>query len=259
MLRELLLIFVCGSNKQAPMAGESWKVPTPVKDLAALVEEPPSRFVQPEEDRPGSLTVAADMPDPLPIVDLDKLSTADEAAKLRSALQTWGLFLVRSILCFFFFSLTVVSYSVPMHHCANLPPSLPASSCMQWLSLCHAMQATNHGIDASLIEDLMKASREFFNQPLQERQKYSNMREGTRFQLEGYGSDPVIAHDHILDWSDRLQLKVEPKDERNLAQWPKHPESFRSPPTLLFSFSLSRTGIMEMFFPRSFNKPNSLL
>ncbi|CAD6337487.1 unnamed protein product [Miscanthus lutarioriparius] len=162
------------------MAGESWKVPTPVKDLVTLVEEPPSQFVQREEDRPGSLTVAADMPDPLPIVDLDKLSTADEAAKLRSALQTWGLFL-----------------------------------------------ATNHGIDASLIEDLMKASREFFNQPLQERQKYSNMREGTRFQLEGYGSDPVIAHDHILDWSDRLQLKVEPKDERNLAQWPKHPESFR--------------------------------
>ena len=129
------------------------------------------------------------------------------------------------------------------------------------------MQATNHGIDASLIEDLMKASREFFNQPLQERQKYSNPREGTRFQLEGYGSDPVIAHDHILDWSDRLQLKVEPKDERNLAQWPKHPESFRSP-TLLFSFSLSGTGIMEIFFPKSFfvhifpesfNIPNSLL
>jgi isopenicillin N synthase-like dioxygenase len=95
------------------------------------------------------------------------------------------------------------------------------------------MQATNHGINASLIEDLMKASREFFNQPLQERQKYSNLREGTRFQLEGYGSDPVIAPDHILDWSDRLQLKVEPEDERNLAQWLKHPESFRSPPTLL--------------------------
>lgn len=120
------------------------------------------------------------------------------------------------------------------------------------------MQATNHGIDASLIEDLMKASREFFDQPLQERQKCSNLREGTRFQLEGYGSDPVISQDHILDWSDRLQLKVEPEDERNLAQWPKHPESFRSP-TLLFSFSLSGTGIREIFFPESSNKPNSLL
>jgi hypothetical protein len=238
MLRELLLIFVCGSSKQAPMAGESWKVPTPVKDLAALVEEPPSQFVQREEDRPGSLMLAADMPDPLPIVDLDKMSTADEATKLRSALQTWGLFLVRSIPSFFF------SLSVPM--CiANLAPSLPSYA---FLSMCHAMQATNHGIDVSLMEDLMKASREFFNQPLQERQKYSNLREGTRFQLEGYGSDPVIAQDHILDWSDRLQLKVEPEDERNLAQWPKHPESFRSPPTVFFSFSLSRTGITEIFF-----------
>nr|ACG24524.1 leucoanthocyanidin dioxygenase [Zea mays]BBO36732.1 Fe(II)/2-oxoglutarate dependent dioxygenase [synthetic construct] len=162
------------------MAVESWTVPTPVKDLAALVDEPPSRFVQREEHRPGSLMLAADMPDPLPIVDLNKLSTADEAAKLRSALQTWGLFL-----------------------------------------------ATNHGIDASLMEDLMEASREFFHQPLQERQKYSNLREGTRFQLEGYGSDPVVAQDHILDWNDRLQLKVEPEDERSLAQWPKYPESFR--------------------------------
>jgi hypothetical protein len=99
MLRELL-IFVCGSsNKQAPMASESWKVPTPVKQRAALVEEPPSRFVQREEDRPSSLMLVDDMPDPLPIVDLDKLSTADEATKLRSALETWGLFLVRSIPC----------------------------------------------------------------------------------------------------------------------------------------------------------------
>jgi hypothetical protein len=119
MLRQLLLIFVCVSNKQVPMAGESWKVPTPVKDLAALVEEPPSRFVQREEDRPGSLMVAADMPDPLPIVDLDKLSTADEAAKLRSALQTWGLFLVRSIPCCFFFSLSNGSHAASWcEHCS---------------------------------------------------------------------------------------------------------------------------------------------
>ena len=82
---------------------------------------------------------AADMPDPLPIVDLDKLSTADEAAKLRSALQTWGLFLVRSIpfffffFFFFFFSLSVVSYSVPMHHRANLAPSLPPHACNGYL------------------------------------------------------------------------------------------------------------------------------
>jgi hypothetical protein len=34
----------------------------------------------------------------------------------------------------------------------------------------------------------------------------------------------VVAQDHVLDWNDPLQLKVEPKDERNLAQWSKHPE-----------------------------------
>lgn len=232
------------------MAVESWTVPTPVKDLAALVDEPPSRFVQREEHRPGSLMLAADMPDPLPIVDLNKLSTADEAAKLRSALQTWGLFLVRSILCWPASSSSSPSRSFPASTCV-----LPSQACsmihrhllMQCNGHLCAMQATNHGIDASLMEDLMEASREFFHQPLQERQKYSNLREGTRFQLEGYGSDPVVAQDHILDWNDRLQLKVEPEDERSLAQWPEHPESFRSP-TLLFSCSLSGAGILEMFF-----------
>lgn len=119
------------------------------------------------------------------------------------------------------------------------------------------MQATNHGIDASLMEDLMEASREFFHQPLQERQKYSNLREGTRFQLEGYGSDPVVAQDHILDWNDRLQLKVEPEDERSLAQWPEHPESFRSP-TLLSVLAFLEPEYWKYFFTEPFNTPNCL-
>jgi hypothetical protein len=59
----------------------------PVLELATgRVEEPPSRYVQREQDRPGSLLLAVDMPEPLPV--------ADETAKLFSALQTWGLFMV---------------------------------------------------------------------------------------------------------------------------------------------------------------------
>ncbi|KAL6898019.1 hypothetical protein ACP4OV_006615 [Aristida adscensionis] len=168
-------------NADRSMADESWRVPTPVQELAAGVQAPPSRYVQREQDRPGHRFLAADMPEPIPIVDLSKLLTdADELAKLRSALQAWGLVMV-----------------------------------------------TNHGVEACLMDELMNASRQFFRQPMEEKLKCSNLVEGKRFQLEGYGNDPVVAQDQILDWNDRLHLKVEPEEERNLDQWPQHPESFR--------------------------------
>lgn len=135
------------------MAGESWKVPTPVKDLAALVEEPPSRFVQREEDRPGSLMLAADMPDPLPIVDLNQLSTADEAANLRSALQTWGLFLVRSIpssssscCCSRFSCITVRSF---LHRCLLIHAmaiSVPCHAGYQPWHRCISNRGSDEGV-----------------------------------------------------------------------------------------------------------------
>ena len=68
----------------------------------------------------------------------------------------------------------------------------------------------------------MNASGEFFRQPLEEKLKCSNLIEGKRFQLEGYGDDAVTSQDQILDWNDRLHLQVEPEDERSLAYWPKH-------------------------------------
>ncbi|CAN6357093.1 unnamed protein product [Urochloa humidicola] len=162
------------------MADESWMVLTPVQELVAAVEEPPSRYVLPEQDRPGSLSATKDIPEPFPVVNLNRLKDdAAEATKLRSALQSWGLVLV-----------------------------------------------TNHGIESSLMHDVMDTSREFFQQSLQERQKYSNLIDG-KFQVEGYGNDLVLTEDQILSWNDRLHLKVEPEDERNYAHWPKHPECFR--------------------------------
>ncbi|CAL5046346.1 unnamed protein product [Urochloa decumbens] len=162
------------------MEEESWKVPTPVQELAAGVVEPPNQFMLREQDRPGSLLLATDMPEPIPIIDLSRLPDADEAAKLQSVLQGWGLFLV-----------------------------------------------TNHGIEASLMDAVIGASQDFFHLPLEEKQKCSNLIGGNRFQPEGYGNDMVLSQDQILDWHDRLFLRVEPEDQRNLAYWPKEPESFR--------------------------------
>ncbi|CAN6164898.1 unnamed protein product [Urochloa humidicola] len=167
------------------MADEQpWKIPPIVQDLAAGVQEPPSRYFVREQDRPTM--ASAMMPEPIPIVDLSRLSTPsdahsadDEVAKLRSALQNWGLFL-----------------------------------------------AIGHGIETGLLAEMMKVTREFFNLPLEEKQKHSNPVNGKEFRLEGYGGDMVVSEDQVLDWCDRLCLVVEPESRIVHALWPTQPPSF---------------------------------
>lgn len=71
-----------------------------VQELAAKVQQPPSRYMQPEQYHPVSLDVGAETLEPIPVIDLSRLSSTaggaddDESGKLRLALQTWGLFLV---------------------------------------------------------------------------------------------------------------------------------------------------------------------
>lgn len=80
------------------MADESWRIPMLVQELAAKVQQPPSRYVQPELYHPVGLDVGVETPEPIPVIDLTRLSAADgandENGKLRFALQNWGLFLV---------------------------------------------------------------------------------------------------------------------------------------------------------------------
>jgi hypothetical protein len=76
------------------MADESWRIPMLVQELAAKVQEPPSRYLQPEH----SLVISSEKPEAIPVIDLSRLLAADgadeEGSKLRLALQSWGLFLV---------------------------------------------------------------------------------------------------------------------------------------------------------------------
>ncbi|VAI83280.1 unnamed protein product [Triticum turgidum subsp. durum] len=157
-----------------------------VQELAGALGKPdvPARYVSRglhEDDQQPAVA-------PVPVIDIGRLFNQDgavaadnEEAKLRLAVQSWGLFLV-----------------------------------------------TNHGVDTSVMDGMMAASREFFRQPPEEKQRYTNLIGGERFQLEGYGTDRVSSTEQILDWSDRLYLKVEPEDERSLALWPAHPQTFRN-------------------------------
>lgn len=118
---------------------------------------------------------------------------------------------------------------------------------MRAILLCCVVRATNHGIAVSLMDDVMNVSGELFRQLLEEKKlKFSNLIEGKRFQLEGYGDDAVTSQDQILGWNDRLHLQVEPEDEWSLAYWPEHPESFR-PYTLLINLG----DIMEVSICKS--------
>ncbi|XBI07804.1 hypothetical protein VPH35_135652 [Triticum aestivum] len=71
-------------------------------------------------------------------------------------------------------------------------------------------QVSNHGMETSMMDYVMTASREFFHLPLEEK-KCRNLIDGKHFQVEGYyGNDQVRTQDQRLDWSDRLHLRVEP-------------------------------------------------
>jgi len=69
-----------------------------VQEVAAgSLPAPPSRYVLREEHRPIGGSVAAELLD-FPTVDLQRLAEPGdvaEATKLRSALESWGLFAVR--------------------------------------------------------------------------------------------------------------------------------------------------------------------
>jgi isopenicillin N synthase-like dioxygenase len=72
-------------------------------------------------------------------------------------------------------------------------------------------------IHDTLMDVVMDTSREFFCQPLEAKQKYSNLIDGKHFQVQGYGNDRLLTQDQILDWTYRLHLRVEPGDKGNFA------------------------------------------
>uniref|UniRef100_I1Q002 Fe2OG dioxygenase domain-containing protein n=1 Tax=Oryza glaberrima TaxID=4538 RepID=I1Q002_ORYGL len=50
------------------------------------------------------------------------------------------------------------------------------------------------------LSEVMKVTRGFYELPLEEKQKYSNLANGNEFKHEGYGNDMVVSEKQILDW-----------------------------------------------------------
>nr|XP_009797810.1 PREDICTED: protein SRG1 isoform X1 [Nicotiana sylvestris] len=88
---------------------------------------------------------------------------------------------------------------------------------------CFQFQAINHGIEESLIDEVHKVSRQFFELSMEEKQKYARAADD----IDGYGNDMVLYENQTLDWNDRIYLKVHPENDRKLKYWPENPKSFR--------------------------------
>ncbi|XP_021298326.1 protein SRG1-like [Herrania umbratica] len=84
-------------------------------------------------------------------------------------------------------------------------------------------QAIGHGIPSSFLDEIRQVTTEYFEQPVEEKKKYSKGVED----VEGYGGDPTPEEGQFLDWQDRLFLTAYPEDLRDTKFWPESPKSFR--------------------------------
>ncbi|GKV28160.1 hypothetical protein SLEP1_g37246 [Rubroshorea leprosula] len=85
-------------------------------------------------------------------------------------------------------------------------------------------QAIGHGIPCAILDKIRSVAKEFFEQPMEEKKKWSK---SANPEMEGYGGDPAPEQGQSLNWQDRLFLSVYPEDMRMYKYWPENPKSFR--------------------------------
>ncbi|KAL7189826.1 hypothetical protein ACSBR1_039461 [Camellia fascicularis] len=109
------------------------------------------------------------------------------------------------------------------------------------LSSWGCFQVIGHGMPIEFLNKVRGVTEEFFAMPMEEKGKYSR----AAGEIEGYGSDSVVSENQVLDWSDRLSLRIYPEDQRKLRLWPKHPQSFRE---ITHEYSLKVKCVLDILF-----------
>ncbi|KAK6126914.1 hypothetical protein DH2020_039344 [Rehmannia glutinosa] len=165
-----------------------------VQELVKDGDEIPDRYIWRESSDYGAVDPTVTLTAEIPVIDVSQLGLSSSAmdaelVKLRSALSSWGCFQARKV-----YAKTIVG-----------------------------VQAINHGIENSFLDEIRQLARDFFHLPMVEKQKHG--RAGDDY--EGYGNDLVLFENQPLDWTDRLYLLVSPEDRQKLNYWPENPESFR--------------------------------
>ncbi|GMH19417.1 hypothetical protein Nepgr_021258 [Nepenthes gracilis] len=110
--------------------------------------------------------------------------------------------------------------------------------CKEW----GFFQLINHGVANSLVEKIKKEFEDFFNLPLEEKNKYRQL----PGDLEGLGQLFIMSEEQKLDWADLLYMVTLPTHMRKPHLLPKFPLSFRD--TLeIYSSELQKLA-MKLFY-----------
>nr|ALF36156.1 anthocyanidin synthase [Camellia sinensis] len=86
------------------------------------------------------------------------------------------------------------------------------------------MHLVNHGIPDELMERVKAAGEGFFNQPVEEKEKYANDHDSGN--IQGYGSKLANNASGQLEWEDYFFHLVFPEDKRDMSIWPKTPSDY---------------------------------
>ncbi|KAG7964848.1 hypothetical protein I3843_09G191300 [Carya illinoinensis] len=84
-------------------------------------------------------------------------------------------------------------------------------------------QVINHGVASEVLQNTKDVTAEFFDLPLEEKNRYSMPSDD----IQGYGHAYVVSEEQTLDWSDALILVVYPTQYRKLQLWPNQPTGIR--------------------------------
>ncbi|OIT28656.1 PREDICTED: leucoanthocyanidin dioxygenase [Nicotiana attenuata] len=91
---------------------------------------------------------------------------------------------------------------------------------MEW----GVMHLINHGISDELIDRVKVAGETFFDQPVEEKEKYANDQPSGN--VQGYGSKLANSACGQLEWEDYFFHCIFPEDKRDLSIWPKTPTDY---------------------------------
>ncbi|CAK9139054.1 unnamed protein product [Ilex paraguariensis] len=111
------------------------------------------------------------------------------------------------------------------------------SACREW----SFFQVINHGVSASLLEDLKREIVNFFQQPLEEKTKLWQQPDNH----EGFGQLYVVSAQQKLDWSDMFYITTLPPTLRKTQLFENLPPKLRSL-SLSLSLSLSERHLMDI-------------
>ncbi|KAL0407465.1 UNVERIFIED_CONTAM: protein SRG1 [Sesamum latifolium] len=84
-------------------------------------------------------------------------------------------------------------------------------------------QLINHGVDSVVVEKMKLEVQEFFNLPIEEKNKFMQKEED----IEGYGQAFVVSEEQKLDWGDMFFIRTLPSHLRKPYLIPKLPPTFR--------------------------------